>query len=142
MSASSSKQSPVSVARSLRDQQGVTLVSFLIYVLFGASVLLVCLRVMPIYMENMKIQAILADVGESFASESARANKTSIKQKLTKRFTIDTVNAIKVKDVKIEREGNNWVVDAGYETRVNLVSNIDVVVNFSDNNKVEIPFSK
>lgn len=127
---------------SLRRQGGLTLVSFLIYVVFGATLLLVALRVVPIYMENMKLQSILDEVGESFNRESNSASKTSIKQKLTKRFTVNSVRAIKVKDIAIEREGDFWVVDAGYEKRVNLVRNIDIVVDFNEDNKVQIPYSR
>lgn len=129
-----------SLASRPHRQQGVTLLSFLIYALFGASLLLVCLRVVPIYMENIKLQSILAEVGESFTSEAV--NKTSIKQKLSKRFAVNSVSALKLKDIKIEREGEFWVVDAGYEKRVNLVSNIDIIVNFNDDNKVQIPYSR
>ena len=131
-----------SVTNSLRRQGGLTLVGFMVYVVFGASLLLVALRVAPIYMENMKLKSILDEVGESFATESSAASKTSIKQKLIKRFTINSVNAIKIKDIEIERDGDFWVVDAGYEKRVNLVRNIDIVVDFHQDNKVQIPYSR
>lgn len=123
---------------SLRKQQGVTLISFFIYVLFGVMVLIGCLKVLPVYMENIKLQSILNGVSENFSTSGSAATKSGIKEKLSKRFIIDSVKALPVKDVKIERDGEFWLVDAGYEKRVPLISNIDIVVNFTETNKVQI----
>lgn len=123
---------------SLRKQQGVTLISFFIYVLFGAMVLVGCLKVLPVYMENIKLQSILNSVSENFSTSGSAITKSGIKEKLSKRFTIDSVKALPVKDIKIERDGEFWLVDAGYEKRVSLISNIDIVVNFTETNKVQI----
>jgi len=141
MSHESLTRSAPSFPNSIRKQRGVTLISFFIYILFGVMLLLVCLKVLPAYMENVKIQSILDGVSEDFSSGSG-ATKAVIKKKLAKRFILDSVNAIEANDIEIERDGEFWLIDAGYEKRVNLISNIDIVVNFTESNKLQIPYGR
>ena len=121
-----------------RKQSGMTSVSLLVYICFGAIILVAVLKVLPAYMENMKIQNVLKSVAESSADGSV-PSKADIKRALSKRFSIESITAISVKDIKVEKEGRGWLLDASYQKHIELYDNVSLVIDFADGNRVQVP---
>ncbi len=119
-------------------QRGMTSVSLLIYVCFGAIVLVGVIKVLPAYMENMKIQSVLESVAESSNSGSV-PSKVDLQRTLSKRFSIESITAISVKDIKMEKQGRGWLLDASYQKHIEIYENVALVIDFADGNRVAIP---
>ena len=112
--------------RSLTRQKGMTGIGWLIVLgLIGFFVLLT-LKMVPSYLEYYKIVSTL----ESIAEESGFDSPAEIRNLLERRFDISYVNTIQPKDVIIKSSGNNYKVQAKYDSKVHLFGNVSVLMAF------------
>lgn len=109
-------------------QRGLTLISWILVLgvafLFGIA----ALRLVPVYLEYMKIASSLSSVQKSF--ENQQTTPAELREALGKRFDIESVRIIDKKDVKIERRGNGYAMRAAYEHRAPFVGNVGFIVTF------------
>ncbi|MGQ0699776.1 MAG: DUF4845 domain-containing protein [Panacagrimonas sp.] len=114
--------------RSIERQRGMGWLSLLF--VFGAIafVVLVGIKVGPLYLNNMTVKGVV----EGVASDPAMANAdaSQIRDALGRRWDIDYIDQIAAKDIKIKRTTRGRVLAYDYEARVELFYNIDVVVHF------------
>lgn len=118
--------------RSMKRQQGVTAIGWLIILgLIGFFVML-ALQMVPTYLEYYKIVSTL----ESLEEEGAMETPTEIRRLIERRFDISYVHTIGFRDVKIKSAGSKWLVTAKYDARKHLFGNVDVVMAFNKQVKV------
>ena len=111
---------------------GIAMAVVLVVIAFFAMLVL---RLFPIYMEHFSVTTHL----KSLSSEVGMSKKTNseIINSLLKRFSIDDVKNVKNEHIFIEREkGSSVTVAVEYEVRTPTISNIDMVVSFT--NEVEL----
>lgn len=114
--------------QTLKSQQGMTAIGWLIVLgLIGFFVLL-ALRMTPAYLEYFTVKATL----ESLQNEPGITEKTpsEIRNMLGKRFDINDVKNITSKDIKIDNQGGRLNVGVDYEVRVGVLGNVDAVMKF------------
>ena len=122
----------------LGKQSGMSAVGFMFFVAIFVFVLLSVLKIVPIYIENMSIQSILEGIEEEYSTTTKQPSQTEIKSLLQKRFNINQITQLPVKDIQIKKDKTHYLVTANYETRIDFLANIDVVIVF-DKNIVKIP---
>ena len=111
--------------RSMKRQQGVTAIGWLIILgLIGFFVLLT-LKMVPSYLEYYKIVSTL----ESLESETL-SSPADIRNLIERRFDISYVNTISHKDVRIQSAGPVYRVTAKYDSVVPLFFNVSVLMAF------------
>ncbi len=93
------------------------------------------LRVGPLYMEYYKISSVLSSLPSEM--KSSGATKQEIYDYLSKRFNIEAINVITAKEVKIERKGEVYLVQAAYDARSPFLGNLNFIVTFDK--AVEVP---
>ena len=112
--------------QSLKRQNGMTAIGWLIVLgLIGFFVLLT-LRMLPSYLEYYKIVSSL----DSLQNETGLDSPHAIRRLLDRRFNISYVDVIQPKDVIIKPVGPNFQVIADYESRKHIFANVDVVMSF------------
>lgn len=114
-------------------QRGMTYLGLLIILGVIAFFAMVAIKVVPLYLENMKIGNTL----KSLQEEGGARSESEIRDTLRKRFSINDITHVTDDDVKVVREGKKLVVTIDYEARVPLFKNLDVVARFADN-RVEL----
>ena len=118
---------------SLRQQNGVTAIGWLIILgLIGFFVLLV-LKMYPSYYEFYTVSSTL----ETMTKDSGFENPAEIRKAAERRFDISYVTTVTPKDLKIKPYGQSWLVSAKYESRVHLFFNVSVVMDFNKQVKVK-----
>jgi len=117
--------------RSMKRQAGVTAIGWVIILALIGFFVLLTLKMLPSYLEYFKVVSSL----ESLEKESL-ASPGEIRKLLEKRFNIDYVTSISAQQVKITRQGEGFIVDAGYDSRVHLFANIDVLMSFNKQARV------
>jgi hypothetical protein len=111
--------------QSLKRQNGMTAIGWLIVLgLIGFFVLLT-LRMVPSYLEYYKVVSTL----DSLEKETL-STPTEIRKLLERRFNISYVETIEPKDVIIKAVGPNFRVIADYESRKHIFGNVDVIMSF------------
>ncbi|MDT8388024.1 MAG: DUF4845 domain-containing protein [Thiogranum sp.] len=111
------------------EQRGMTAIGWLLVLGLIAFFTLITLRLVPLYLEHTKIVSVL----ESLEKEPrlTKMTKAEIYSIISKRFDVNDVRNVPVKDVIIVSDGRTTKVGIDYERRTSLFSNIDLVASFS-----------
>ena len=111
--------------QSLKRQNGMTAIGWLIVLALIGFFVLLTLRMVPSYLEYYKVVSSL-DSLEKETLDSPGA----IRKLLERRFDISYVESITPKDVVIRPSGTNFRVIADYDARKHIFANVDVVMSF------------
>lgn len=110
-------------------QAGMSYFGWLIVIGLAGVIVVVGLRLVPIYLEYFTVKTTL----ESVAAEAgvSKKSKRYIWDRLQKRFDVNDVTGIKIDDLTIEIDDNGMAtLRIAYEKRSKLIGNLDVVAVF------------
>ena len=110
------------------DERGLTLISWILVLAVAFLFGLAALRLVPVYLEYLKITSSLSSVQNEFNGQTATVN--DLRTALSKRFDIEDVHVITKQDVKIDRAAGGYMLRAKYEHRTPFVANIGFIVTF------------
>lgn len=108
-----------------RKQQGLSslgIIGILVVAVFTTTLVL---KMLPVYIEHFSVVSSL----ESLQEEGSLLD---IKTSLMRKFSINDIDNVSREHIDIKREGKKKTVTISYEVRKNVVSNIDIVLRFSD----------
>lgn len=111
-----------------RRQKGMTTLGMLILVAFVGLFVFAGIRLIPLYLEHMKIQSVLDGLKKEF--DGGNPSRQDLVQYMTKRFDVESVNIIDVTDVKIQRDTEVYNVAAVYVNTAPFVANVSFAVAF------------
>ena len=110
-------------------QRGLSFFGFI----FGAVILVLVsitgLKLIPAYMEDMKISNLFTVIAND--PEMQKASPRDIRMSFSKRASIDNISAINAEDIEIASEGGRLVLSASYAVKVPLVANVSLHLEFS-----------
>jgi hypothetical protein len=112
--------------QSLKRQNGMTAIGWLIVLALIGFFVLLTLRMLPSYLEYYKVVSTL----DSLEKESGLNTPRDIRNLIERRFDISYVESIQPGDVGIKATGPNFRVIADYESRKHIFANVDVVMSF------------
>ena len=109
-------------------ESGVTFLGWLVILVPVALVLYACMRLIPVYLEYMKIARTLEQLGSESIGDGS--DMRTIRYAIEKRFDVEDVHVITMDDIKISKEGQGYRVEAAYEAVAPFISNVDLLVTF------------
>jgi len=109
-------------------QQGMTAISFILVAAFVAVFAFAGLKLVPLYLEQMKVTSILEDVKRDL--DGSGASIAQIRSAIGKRLDIEMVTGIKTRDFTIKKTDGGYRVQAKYERREPYLGNLYLVVVF------------
>ena len=107
---------------------GVTFLGWLVILVPVALVLYAGIRLVPVYLEYMKIARTLEQV--STESVGDVGDPRLLRAAIERRFDVEDVHVITKDDIKITKEGSGYRVEAAYEAVAPFISNVDLLVTF------------
>jgi Domain of unknown function (DUF4845) len=110
-----------------RRQAGITVIGFLILASLVGVVGLAAIKLVPMYMMNMRLSTVLEDIKRDLDGKGS--TPTSIRNAIAKRFSIETMN-IPSDNIKINQGKNGYEVRIQYENRAPYVADIWLLVAF------------
>ncbi len=110
-------------------QRGVTMIGWIFLLIPLAIVVYAGIRLAPVYLNYMKVARTLEQVKSEFKPGDA-GNRQAILIAIEKHFNIESVDYPTVKDLKISRDGQSWIVEAAYDDQAPLFSNMFILVTF------------
>ena len=113
----------------INNQNGMTAISWAAVLGLGAVMVLIALKLLPIYLEIFNVSSHVSKLNEDGGLQDMSDEEILIT--LQKRFSIDNVESVKNDDVIITRDGSGVTVAVDYEVRKSLLGNVDAVVVFS-----------
>lgn len=117
-----------SAVATIQRQDGMTTLGMIILVAFVGLFVFAGIRLVPIYLEHMKITSVLEGVKQEFDGQGA--TRQDINRSLVRRFDIESINIISEKDLKIRKVADGYVIEAVYENRTPFIANISFTVSF------------
>jgi hypothetical protein len=111
--------------QSLKRQNGMTAIGWLIVLALIGFFVLLTLRMVPSYLEYYKVVSSL----DSLEKETLDTPQ-AIRSLLERRFDISYVETIQPNDIIIKPVGANFRVIADYDSRKHIFANVDVVMSF------------
>lgn len=118
----------------VKNQQGLTLISILFILGLIAFFTLLTLKIVPIYMDHAKVVNALKAVEESPNIETQSENE--VRNSLNKRFNMNYVYDVTQDDIKVVKHGNYLKVTIEYETVQKIAGNLSVLAEFNDSIEV------
>jgi hypothetical protein len=112
-------------------QSGMTFLGLLVLIVVVGSWVYAAMRVVPLYLNYMKVAGTLEKVHDEFDSNPGTTD-FMIRNAIMKHFDIEMVNenVFKYQDVVIKKDGSKYVVTASYEDTAPFVANIYFLVAF------------
>jgi hypothetical protein len=113
---------------SLKRQNGMTAIGWMMVLALIGFFTLLALRMVPAYLEYYKVVSTL----DSLEEETGWSEVTphAIRRLIERRFDISYVHSILPRQVSIKPVGAYYVVTAKYTAREHLAGNVSVVMDF------------
>lgn len=113
---------------SCRTQAGITAIGFLLLACLFGILGLGVMRLMPIYLENMRLNKVLEDLED----DPGRTNVSpqGIRLELSQRFYVEGVR-VPPENVKISQVREGYQVSVQYENRAPFIADIWFLVDFN-----------
>ncbi|CAM3581564.1 DUF4845 domain-containing protein [Parendozoicomonas haliclonae] len=118
-----------------RQQQGASTLGMLCIVIAAIFSVMVFFKLFPVYMDNYSVRSVLDSLDERSTIRQASAKE--VKSWITKGFQVNGIRDIPTQDIKVRQEGAFLVADINYERRIDLISNVDVVLTFENSWKIK-----
>ena len=119
------------IGKTQNIQKGMTLISMAFLLAFLAVIAVIAVKVFPVYARNI---AIKNSIESTLASNDvSQMNIANFRREAMK--SIDQANGIRDFDastIVYTREGSFDYIDVNYEYRIDLFTNIDVVISFQN----------
>ncbi|MEE2869668.1 MAG: DUF4845 domain-containing protein [Pseudomonadota bacterium] len=112
------------------QQRGISMIGWAVILLVVVVLGTAAFRMVPAYMENNTIGTSIRSLMQD--SKTALMSPREVRDALSKRFTINQVNVIKVDDLGISKEGGILKVSTDYEVREPLFYNVSIVMTFKE----------
>ena len=112
----------------LQKQKGVSLSGLLVWSVILIFLAISGLRIIPAYIEYSTIKKNLTAIVKETDSQNMDLNQ--IRLSFSKRAQIDNIKSVSGQDIKINRENGQIVLSAGYTTKIPLISNISLNIDF------------
>ncbi len=112
-----------------KRQAGITFIGWLVLLIPVAIVAYMAIRLIPIYLNHMKVSSAVEQ-----AADEARAETTvspgMVRTSLARRFDIEGISHPGADEIRVLREGDQWVIEVAYEDVAPLFGPIDLLVSF------------
>jgi hypothetical protein len=109
------------------SQAGITALGFLILALLVGVVGFGVIKVVPMYIKNMRMSTILEDVQRDLSGNGPTPQ--SIRYELAKRFSVEDVN-LDIDALKITQSKNGFTLRVQYDERASYIANVYLVVAY------------
>ncbi len=114
--------------KTLQKQKGISLPGLLLWSVVLILLSVSGLKIAPAYIEYSSIKKNLIAIAKETNSQSTDLNQ--IRMSFSKRAQIDNIKSISAQDIKINRESGRVILSAHYTTKIPLIANISLNIDF------------
>lgn len=116
------------MSKKMRYQTGASTIATLLVLLSAALLLVVAVKIIPIYVDDYTVQEMLENLQDDEQTRTMTVRE--LKERIQRRMSVNSVDVIKAGDIKLEQNGQTMTMGLSYEVRTNLFANIDALVHF------------
>ena len=110
-------------------QRGMTFLGIIVLVVVVGAWVYAGIRLVPKYLEYMKVAATLEKVSDEFSS-NPESTEFMLRKAVERHFNIESVTAISEHDIEIKRDGAVFRMRAAYDETIPLAGNVSFLIQF------------
>ncbi len=114
--------------KTLQKQKGISLSGLLVWSVILILIAISGLKIAPAYIEFSTIQKNLTAIAKD--TNSQNMDLSQIRLSFNRRVQIDTIQSINGQDIKINKENDRIVLSAEYTTKIPLIANLSLTIDF------------
>jgi hypothetical protein len=115
---------------SLKNQHGLTMISWLLVLTMVGFFIMVGMKLAPVYLQHYTIKNVLESVRKEILSN--RKPVTEIRTMLSRRLDMNSIDTLKRENIKIRRSSGITTIEVNYEERRPIVGNLDAIMTFHE----------
>ncbi len=118
-------------------QRGMTFISLVMLLTILGFLLLLLMKIGPVYMENYTVKNVL----NNLQHEPGIANKSirELRRIVDNQLYVNEVRRLKRDHIKFDREDGQTLIKIDYEVRVKIMANVDAIVTFKERTRLGGP---
>lgn len=117
-----------SINNAINKQRGLTMISWLVVIVFLLFQGVIALNVLPVYMTDSSIKAIMKELPNDNAARDSSVS--GLKILVSKRLSINSIYTIKPEHITVKKGRGENIVTIEYEPRGKLIGNLEYIVSF------------
>ncbi len=114
--------------KTLQKQKGISLSGLLVWSVILILIAISGLKIAPAYIEFSAIQKNLTAIAKD--TNSQNMDLSQIRLSFNRRVQIDNIKSINGQDIKINKENDRIVLSAEYTTKIPLIANLSLTIDF------------
>lgn len=122
--------------KSVKKQQGLTMISMVVVIVFLLFQAVIAMNVIPVYMTDSSVKDVMERLEQDPKSTGLSAKE--LKVSLTKRLRLNSVYDIKPEYIKVKKGRGVNLVTIEYEPRGKLIGTLDFIVSFKHEASIPI----
>jgi hypothetical protein len=126
---------PVRSCPGYKRQQGLTMISWIVVIVFLLFQAVIAMNVIPVYLTDSSVKSILDDLPSDLLAQEASPKELELI--ILKRLRINNVTTVTSDDIAIKRGKDEKIVNIEYEPRGKLIGNLEYIVLFE--HEVRVP---
>jgi len=115
-------------------QRGLTLISWVVVIVFMLFQGVIAMNVIPVYMTDSTVASIMKDLPNDVAAK--RASSKELKALVAQKLRMNSVYTLKPDDIKVKKGRGENIVLIEYEPRGKLIGSLDYIVSFKHQAKI------
>jgi hypothetical protein len=109
-------------------QRGATLIGMIVIIAIIGFGLYGAIRLTPLYFEYMAVSRALRQTAQEEGDGPTSPN--DLRNALDRRWTIEDIKSIQVKEIDIRKAGSGYTMRAWYRAEAPFIGNVSLVVDF------------
>ena len=119
---------------SMKKQKGLTLISWIILLVFLLFQAVIAMNVLPVYITDSSVKKMMNELPAD--AKMRGLTPVHLKNAVAKRLNINSIYTVKAEHIRIQSGRGEHVVIIEYEPRGKLIANLDYIVSFKHEAKV------
>lgn len=111
------------------SESGMTTVGFLVLAVFVGLFAFATIRLVPVYLNYMKVAGVLNGVYEEFDGQNP--SRAAIRTSISRRFGVESVSVITHREIKVTPDSGGFLIEAVYDHTTPFIGNIYFTVKFN-----------
>jgi Domain of unknown function (DUF4845) len=117
-----------SINHSIKNQQGLTIISWLVIIVFLLFQAVIAMNVLPVYITDSTVKNMMEILPTDPKAQGLTAR--DLKVLVAKRLSMNSVYDVTGKNVTVKKGRGVNIVTIEYEPRGKLIGNLDYIVSF------------
>ncbi len=120
---------------SISKQRGLTLISWVVVIVFILFQGVIAMNVLPVYMTDATVSSIMEELPNDVVAQ--RASTKELKNVVAKKIRMNSVYTIKPENIKVKKGRGENIVLINYEPRGKLIGTLDYIISFHHEARIQ-----